>query len=92
MRGEATMIRKTLEPTSKTANLSNADPNQNLSKLKTEEEEKEWWSSWRTAMCTGEGANSGEPRATGAHTEELKFCRTYWRKASPGVLNGDGRA
>jgi hypothetical protein len=42
-------------------------------------------------MCTGEGANSGEPIATGVHTREWKFWRTNWAKQSLGELNGEGR-
>jgi hypothetical protein len=41
---------------------------------RTEREEKKWRCSWRTAICTGDGANRGEPRATGEHTMVLKLC------------------
>jgi hypothetical protein len=43
-------------------------------------------------MCTGVGANSGEQGATRVHTRVQKFSRASWRKASPGVENGGGRA
>jgi hypothetical protein len=81
-----------LQPTSKTASRSNEDPSQNCSMLETNEKGTGLRSSWLTEMSTGDGANSGEPRATGEHTRVLKFSKTYWRKASPGVRSGDGRA
>jgi hypothetical protein len=43
-----------------------------------------------TKTYTGEGANNGEPGATGEHTRELKFSRMNCRKASPGQENGGG--
>jgi hypothetical protein len=41
-------------------------------------------------MYTGDGANSGEPGATGAHTSEEKFSMMNCRNASPGEENGSG--
>jgi hypothetical protein len=90
--GDATKSRNTFRSTSTTDKLSNGFPSQNCSKLRTKDGETGLRLSCLTAMCTGVGANSGEQGATGVHTRVLKFCRASWRKASPGVANGGGRA
>jgi hypothetical protein len=70
---EATINRNAFGANSKTVRRSNEEPNQNWSMQKTEREEMEWRCSWRTTMCTGDGANRGEPGATGEQTLVLKL-------------------
>jgi hypothetical protein len=52
----------------------------------------DWRSPWLTAIYTGDGANRGEPGATGVQTCEEKFSRMTCRNASPGVEDGAGEA
>lgn len=91
-RGEATVSRNILQPISRTSSFSKQDPSQNCSELETEERDTGWRVSCLAVMCTGDGANRGEPGLTGEHTSVQKFPWANWRKASPGEVNGGGRA
>jgi hypothetical protein len=76
-RDEATVSRNMLQPISRTSSFSKRDPSQNCSDLETKERDAGWAETCLAAMCTDEGANSGEPGFTGVHTRVPKLCRTY---------------
>jgi hypothetical protein len=76
-RDEATVSRNMLQPISRTSSFSKRDPSQNCSDLETKERDAGWVETCLAAMCTDEGANSGEPGFTGVHTRVPKLCRTY---------------